>query len=256
MKYNFSKFILLIISAILGLSAGLLTIFTAVVIDISKIFAYLRISGLLISLLALISSFAVIISVWYLISRRLYSGDKKILFLSFLVLIIISSVSTNFSLDLVAIGPKGEQIPMYALIFRGYEVNGKKVVDAPWEKYDWSFYEPHGYKEKYSRKYRDRIYVASFYYQEKQKAEEAFNDYKTLFLSNGFNNSNFDVKVNNTEKLRLIGSFAFENTDFIYSEFIGTKDGYLPGYYIIVIKSNIDEKQLVKTIVQEGAADV
>ncbi len=180
---------------------------------------------------------------------RLYSGDRKILFLSFFVLIVVSIVFLNFVFDAISIGPKGKQIPMYALIFRGYELEGKLVVYPPWEKYDWSFYEPSGYNEKFSLKYKDRIYIASFYYPDKQKGQRAFEDYRTLITSNGFNKSSFDVKVNNTEKFELIDSFAFVNNDFIYSEYIETKKNYLPGYYIIVIKSNINEKQLVKTIV-------
>lgn len=177
--------------------------------------------------------------------KRSKLNSLRIVILSFLILIVLSAILLNF----ISFGPKGKQIPMYALIFRGYELDGKLVVYEPWEKYDWSFYEPYGYEEKYSRKYREKVYIASFYYQEKQKAQRAFGEYRALFISNGFNKSDFDVRVNNTEKLDLIDTFAFENNYFIYSEFIETKNGYLPGYYIIVIKSNIEEKQLVKTIV-------
>ncbi|MCX9012682.1 MAG: hypothetical protein OIN66_16375 [Candidatus Methanoperedens sp.] len=120
---------------------------------------------------------------------------------------------------------------------------------SPSENYDWSFYEPHGYNEKYSRKYKERIYIASFYYPEEQKAQHAFEEYRTLIISKGFNKSSFDVSVNNTERLELIDSFAFENNDFVYSEFIQTKPGSLPGNYIIVVKSNIDDKELVKTMI-------
>lgn len=180
---------------------------------------------------------------------RLYSGDRKKLFLCFFILIAMSIVSLIFVFNVISICPKGEQIPMYALIFRGYELDSKLVVYPPWEKYDWSFYKPYGYNEKFSLKYKDKIYIASFYYPDKQKAHLAFEEYRTLIISNGFNKSSFDVQVNNTEKLELIDSFAFVNNDFIYCEFIETKKNYLPGYYIIVIKSNIDEKQLVKTIV-------
>jgi hypothetical protein len=182
---------------------------------------------------------------------RLYSGDRKILFLSLFVLTAVSIVCLNFALYEFSIGPKGKQIPMYAFIFRYYSLDGKLVVYPPWENYDWSFYEPHGYNEKYSRKYKERIYIASFYYPDKQKAQQAFEEYRTLIISKGFNKSSFDVSVNNTERLELIDSFAFENNDFVYSEFIQTKPGSLHGNYIIVIKSNIDDKQLVKAMVSQ-----
>jgi len=149
---------------------------------------------------------------------RLYSGDRKKLFLSLFVLIAVSIVSLNLIFNAISIGPKGKQIPMYALIFRGYELDGKLAVYPPWEEYNWPFYEPHGYNEKFSVKYKDRIYIASFYYPDKQKAQQAFEEYRTLIISNGFNRSSFDVKVNNTEKLDLIDSFAFVNNDFVYSE--------------------------------------
>ncbi|MCX9011402.1 MAG: hypothetical protein OIN66_09805 [Candidatus Methanoperedens sp.] len=48
----------------------------------------------------------------------------------------------------------------------------------------------------------------------------------------------------------MVDSIAFESNDFVYSELIETKEAYLPGYYIIVIKSNISEKEFVKTIVR------
>lgn len=235
-------------SAIIGISAGLFYILISIAIDVVKTFINLKFSE---GLAAVIISIAIMVGTWYLISRRLYSEDKNILFISFLILIIISIVSLNFGISLMAIGPRGEQIPMYALIFRGYEMDGKKVVYAPWEEYDWSFYKPYAYKEKFSRKYNERIYIASFYYQEKQEAEKAFEDYKTLFVLNRFIKSNFDVNINRSERFELIDSFAFEDSYFIYSEFIETKKGYLPGYYILIIKSNIDEKQVVKLIVEQ-----
>lgn len=247
MKSN--KILLSVVSIILGISAGLLFVFTFIGLDIAEKFLRLGLPLGLFTPLTYIMFFVIIISVWYLVSMRLYSGDRKILFLSFFVLIAVSIVSLNLVFNAISIGPKGKQIPMYALIFRGYELDGKLVVYPPWEEYNWSFYEPHGYNEKFSIKYKDRIYIASFYYPDKQKAQQAFEEYRTLIILNGFNKSSFDVKVNNTEKLDLIDSFAFVNNDFVYSEFIETKKNYLPGCYIIVIKSNIDEKQLVKTIV-------
>ena len=246
MSYKFIKII--IISAILGIPAGLLVIFSAIAIDILKITTHPAISGLPILPLAQIISLSVIILIWYFISRKLYPGDRKILILSFLVLLIISFISINYTLDLVKIGPKGEQIPMTALIFRGYELEGKKVIYAPWEKYDWSFYEPRGYKEKFSRNYKNRLYIASFYYPEKQKAQEAFDEYRSLLMSHGFNKPGSELEVNETRKIAISDSFAFENSDFIYCELIGAKEGY-PSY-IIVIKSSIDEKQLVEAIVR------
>ncbi len=251
MNYKSSKIALVILSAILGIPAGLLVIFSAIAIDILKITTYLGISGLLITSLAQIISFAILIVIWYFISRKLYSGDRKILIISFLALLIISFASINFALDLMKIGPKGEQIPMMALIFRGYELEGKTVTQVPWEKYDWSFYEPRGYKEKFSRNYKDKIYIASFYYQEQQKAKKAFEEYSSSLISHGFNKSGSELEINETRKFALIGSFALENSDFIYGELIGTKEGYLPGNsYIIVIKSGIDEKQLVEAMVK------
>jgi len=190
MSYKFIKII--IISAILGIPAGLLVIFSAIAIDILKITTHPAISGLPILPLAQIISLSVIILIWYFISRKLYPGDNKILILGFLLLLIISFTSINYTLDLVKIGPKGEQIPMTALIFRGYELEGKKVIYAPWEKYE--------------------------------------------------------LEVNETRKIAISYSFAFENSDFIYCELIGAKEGY-PSY-IIVIKSSIDEKQLVEAIVR------
>lgn len=227
----------------------LLFVFTFIGMSIAEQFFHFRLPAGSLTTIYLIITFVVLIIAWYLISMRLYSGDRKILVLSFFVLIAVSIVSLNFALNEFSIGPKGKQIPMYALIFRGYSLDGKLVVYPPWENYDWSFYEPHGYTEKFSRKYKERIYIASFYYPDKQKAQQAFEEYRTLIISNGFNKSSFDVSVNNTEKLGLIDSFAFENNDFIYCELIGTKEGYLPGYYIIVIKSNISEKQLVKIMI-------
>ncbi|HEY9206194.1 MAG TPA: hypothetical protein VIO58_09750 [Candidatus Methanoperedens sp.] len=251
MNYKSSKITLLILSAILGIPAGLLVIFSAIAIDILKITTYLGNSGLLITPLAQIISIAILIVIWYFVSRKFYLGDRKILFLGFLVLLIISFASINFALDLTTTCPKGEQIPMTALIFRGYELEGKKVIYAPWEEYDWSFYEPRGYKEKFSRNYKDRLYISSFYYPEKQKAQEAFEDYRLSLISHGFNKSGLELEVNETRKFALIESFTLENSDFIYGELIGTKEGYLPGNsYIIVIKSGIDEKQLVEAMVK------
>ncbi|MCX9010034.1 MAG: hypothetical protein OIN66_02825 [Candidatus Methanoperedens sp.] len=247
MKLN--KIVFFIVSIILGISTGLLFIFTFISMNIAERFLQLGLPVGLFTLSIYIMSFVIIISVWYLISMRFYSGDRKILVLSFFVLIAVSIVSLNFVLNTISIGPKGKQIPMYALIFRGYELDGKLVVYPPWEEYDWSFYEPHGYNEKFSLKYKERIHIASFYYPDKQKAQQAFEEYRTLIISNGFNKSSFDIKVNNTEKFELIDSFSFVNNDLIYSEFIETKKNYLPGYYIIIIKSNIDEKQIIKTIV-------
>lgn len=242
---------ILIISTIMGIPAGLLAIFLAFAIDISKITTYLGISSLLVLPLAKIISLAVIIVVWYSVSRRFYSAHRKILFIGFLILLIISIASINFAIGLMMIGPKGEQIPMYALIFRGYEVDGKLVVYSPWEKYDWSFYEPHGYKEKFSRNYKDKIYIASFYYQEQQKAQKAFEEYRASLISHGFNKSDLELEVNETWKFALIDSFTLENSDFIYGELIEGKEDYLPGNsYIIVIKSGIDEKQFVEAMVR------
>lgn len=239
MKFN--KIVLFIVSVILGISSGLLLLLIYIGTSIEEIYFHLNLPQ---DLITYLFTPVVLIIVWYLISRRLYSGDRKILVLSFLVLIVVSIVSINFVLNAISTGPKGEQIPMYALFFRGYlPMESKPLI------YDWTFYEPHGYNEKFSIKYSERIYIASFYYPDKQKAQRAFEEYKTLIISNGFNKSSFDVKVNNTEKFELIDSFASENNDFIYSEFIETKEGYLPGYYILVIKSNIDDRQLVKTIV-------
>ena len=243
MKSN--KIVLFIASAILGISSGLLFLLIYIGTGIEERYFHLHLPQHLITFLF---TPIVLIIVWYLISRRLYSGDRKILFLSLLFLIAVSIVSLNLFLNAISIGPKGKQIPMYALIFRGYQLDSKLII-YDWEESDWSFYEPHGNKEKFSLKYKDRIFIASFYYPDKQKAQQAFEDYRTLVISNGFNASSFDVKINNTEKLDLIDSFAFAENDFVYSEFIEIKDGYLPGYYIIVIKSNIDEKQLVETIV-------
>ncbi len=245
------KIKIVIISGILGIPAGLLAIFLAFAIDISKISTYSGISSLLILPLAQIISLAVIIFVWYLVSRRFYSADRKVLFMGFLSLIIVSFASINFTIGSMMIGPKGEEIPMTALIFRGYELEGKKVIYAPWEKYDWSFYEPRGYKEKFSRNYEDRIYIASFYYQEQQKAKKAFEDYRASLISHGFNKSGMEVGINETRKFALIDSFAFENSDFIHGELIGGKEDYLPGNsYIIVIKSGINDRQLVEAMVR------
>ncbi len=246
MKSN--KIVLFIASAILGISSGLLFLLIYIGTSIEERYFHLHLPQ---DLITFLFTPVVLIIVWYLISRRLYSGDRKILFLSLLVLLAVSIVSLNFFLNAISIGPKGKQIPMYALIFRGYELDGKLVVYPPWEEYDWSFYEPHGYNEKFSLKYKERIYIASFYYPDKQKAQQAFEEYRKLIISNGFNKSSFDVSVNNTEKFELIDSFAFENNDFVYSEFIQTKPGSLPGNYIIVVKFNIDDKQLVKTMVSQ-----
>lgn len=251
MKIKSKKIVLFIITAILGVFSGILFVFTETVLYKAKNLIHFQLTGSLSApIISLIISFVVIIIVWYLISMRLYSGNKNILFLSFLVLIVISVFSLNFVFHSLTIGPNGKQIPMYALIFREYELGGKLVVYPPWENYDWSFHEPSGFKEKFSNKYNERIYIASFYYQKEQKATKAFDEYRKLFISNGFNISNFYVKVNNTEKFELIDSFAFENKDFLYSEFIVTKEGYLPGYYILVIKSDVNEKEVVKQIVE------
>ncbi|VVB95677.1 Uncharacterised protein [uncultured archaeon] len=251
MNYKSSKIALLILSAILGIPAGLLVIFSAITISNLKINTYLGISNQLTLPQAQIISLAVIIVVWYFVSKRFYTGDKKLLITGFLVLIIVSFASINFALDLTTIGPKGEQIPMMALIFRGYELEDKIVTQVPWQKYDWSFYEPRGYKEKFSRNYKDKIYIASFYYQEQQKAGKAFEEYSSSLILHGFNKSGSELEVNETRKFALIDSFALENSDFIYGELIGAKEGYLPGNsYIIVIKSGIDEKQLVEAMVK------
>ncbi len=243
MKSN--KIVLFIVSAILGISSVLIFLLILIGTGIEEIYFHLNLPQ---DLITFLFTPVVLIIVWYLISRKLYSGDRKMLFLSLLVLIAVSIVSLGFFLYETSMGPKGKQIPMYALIFRGYQLDYKLIIYDGKES-DWSFYEPHGYNEKYSLKYKDRIFFASFYYPDKQKAQQAFKEYRTLIILNGFNTSGFDVKINNSEVLDLIDSFALQNNDFVYSEFIETKDGYLPGYYIIVIKSNINEKQLVKTIV-------
>lgn len=248
MNYKSSKISLIILSAILGIPAGLLVIFSAIAMDILKITKYLGISGLP---LAQTISIVVPIIIWYFVSKKFYSGDKKILIISFLVLLIVSFASISFVSDLTTTGPKGEQIPMMALIFRGYEMEGKIVTQVPWQNYDWSFYEPRGYKEKFSRNYKDKIYIASFYYQEQQKAKKAFEDYRLSLISHGFKKSGLELEINETRKFALIESFSFENSDFIYGELIGAKEGYLSGNsYIIVIKSSIDEKQLVEAMVR------
>jgi hypothetical protein len=175
--------------------------------------------------------------------KRMKAALLVISFAAFIAF--LSAITSLFSID-----PRGEQIPMYALIFRGYEIEGKLAIYPPWEDYDWSLYKPVEYNEKYSRKYEERIYIASFYYKEEQKAKQAFEEYVAMLVSRGFKKSDFDARVNNTEKFELIDSIAFEDNDFIYSEFIETKEDYLPGYYIVIIKSNIEEKQLVKSIVE------
>lgn len=245
------QIVFFIITAILGVFSVILFVFTETALYKAKNLIPFELTGSISpQIISLIISFVVIIIVWYLIYMRLYSGNKNILFLSFLVLIVVSVLSLNFALHTLNIGPEEKQIPMYSLIFREYKLDDKLVVYSPWENYDWSFYEPSEYKEKFSNKYNERIYIASFYYQNKQMAEEAFDEYRTLVISKGFNASNFNVKVNKAEKFELIDSFAFENKDFIYSEFIVTKEGYLPGYYILVIKSDVNEKEVVKQIVE------
>lgn len=254
MKFNkivFNKIALLTVSVILGISSVLLFVLTLFGMSIAEPYFHLKIPVGLTTISYIIITFVVLIIAWYLISMRLYSGDRKILVLSFIVLIAVSIVSLNFALYEFSTGPKGKQIPMYAFIFRYYSLDGKLVVYSPWENYEWSFYEPHGYNEKYSSKYKERIYIASFYYKDEQKAQHAFEEYRSLIISKGFNKSSFDISVNSTKKFDLIDSFTFENNDFVYSEFIQTKPDYLPGNYIIVVKSNIDDKQLVKTMVSQ-----
>lgn len=99
MKFNkivLNKIALLIVSVILGFSSVLLSVITFLGINIVDVYLHLRMPvGSLITI-TLIITFVVLMIAWYLISMRLYSGDRKILYVSFLVFIAVTIITLNY----------------------------------------------------------------------------------------------------------------------------------------------------------------
>ncbi|MCZ7355476.1 MAG: hypothetical protein O8C66_13320 [Candidatus Methanoperedens sp.] len=154
---------------------------------------------------------------------------------------IIISITNN-----TYIGPKGEDFPFYSLMFRGLTYDGKGNLS--WEKISWNFLEPQKYNYKYSvRTPGKSIEVSSFSYGgDYNVSSDAFQSYENLLEKNRYNKIDFHVTIE-SGKFVILNSSAFENNYFVYVELIRTLSDT---YYVIVIKSNINEKEVVKTLVK------
>jgi len=158
------------------------------------------------------------------------------------VMMIILITSEDYSPFLI--GPKGEKISFYSLMYRGLSYEGKAI--SAWKKSSWDFLKPKNYNYEYSARIPEtNIEVASFSYKEDyDKANKAFQDYENLLMESAYRKLNFNI-VNQTEKFAILRSSALENNYyFVYAELIKTGEKY----FIVILKSNINEEELVKKI--------
>lgn len=167
----------------------------------------------------------------------------SVILISVILVSVMMSLITSKDYSPFSIGPKHEQIPFISLMYRGLSYKGKAI--STWRKFSWDFSEPQNYNYKYSAKIPEtNIEVASFSYKENYKrSNKAFQDYETLLTESGYRRLDFHI-VNQTGKFSILGSSAFENDYFLYVELIKTGDKY----FIIILKSDIGEEEIVKKI--------
>ncbi|NJD01557.1 MAG: hypothetical protein FIA99_02885 [Ruminiclostridium sp.] len=158
---------------------------------------------------------------------------------------IISIINNPYNPFLI--GPKGEDFPFLSLMFRSLNYEGKGVTS--WEKIQWNFLEPQKYDHKFSVRIPGKnIEISSFSYGRNYNASyDAFQVYENLLKKNKYSEIDFHVTIE-SGKFEILNSSAFENSYFVYIELIRTLSDT---YYIIVMKSNNNEKEVVKTIAKE-----
>jgi len=232
------KFIkIIIISIFLGCIVGPFFVVIAIILDVLG----LRFPVILPVLIALL-----IVLFFNLIKIR--KERKLVILISTIVLLLSAVFSMMLTAGFIAIGPKGEQIPMYYLMLN-FKYDNTTVVSPPWKSIRWNFYEPPCYTVKYSSKLDDRsLVVACFYYDLaspdpltllkflinnilcNMKSQEAYERYRDLLIESGF-------KMVNESAYSFT---AVNETMIVYCQ--------LDGKFIMVVKVNGNEKDLLSRV--------
>ena len=222
-----------IVSIFLGCVVGPFFVAIAIVLDVFG----LRFPTTLPVLIALLT-------VLFLNLIKIRKERKSVILISTTALLLSAVFSIALTAGFIAIGPKGEQIPMYYLMLN-FKYDNTTVVSPPWKSIRWNFYEPPCYTVKYSSEFDDRsLSVACFYYGlaspdplnllkfliSKCNAKVAYDRYRDLLIESGF-------KIVNDS---AYGFTAVNDTTIVYCR--------LDGKFLMVVRVDENEKDMLSGI--------
>ena len=235
----------LALSILLGCLAGPTFVVVACVMDVMGI----RFSILSPVLIASITLFSILLFGLMRMERREKQKRKSRIIVSTIVFVTFAILSIMYTANFFAIGPRGERIPMYHLMFC-FKYDNTTVASYPWRRIRWNTYEPPCYTVKYSSGLDGHsLKVACFYYGLPSidpftilkfyinkilcdiDSEKAYRRYRNVLIGSGFE----IVKKGRNEFM------AMNETTLIYC--------WLDGKYLSVVEVGKDERNLFDKII-------
>jgi len=214
--------------------------------------------------LSIISSYSTLIFIFFFLIKK-FKIRTKVAFISFIVLIILSSIFIIIYLYLPAVlmifnlGPAKHwpiifiaqrlNLSGYSICWTEEDKLFKREQDLIRAK--WIFKKPTGFKYMYSIKFtKNTIEFASFYYSDKKFAEHAFAKYKDELIKAGFKDTYLNLSLKKVyDELVLYNYATMENGSVIvHCELLVRERSNNAAILVIIADKN--ETDLLRTLLE------